>query len=65
MSGRVRVPQGLKDVMGYNLAALAHLQRQLKERQVAGSSGDGAGTLAGPEAAAAAVRTLKRKAAPA
>lgn len=45
--------QELKDVMGYNLAAMAHLQRGLRERQV---------QPGGDLAAATAVLPLKRKA---
>lgn len=48
--------QGLKDVMGFNLAAMNHLQRGLRERQGQPGAGDVA-------AAAAAVLPLKRKAA--
>lgn len=48
--------QELKDVMGFNLAAMAHLQRSLRERQ---------GLVPATEAAtaAAALLPLKRKAA--
>lgn len=48
--------QELKDMMGFNLAALSHLQRQLRERS---------GVVEPMEAAkaAAAVLPLKRKAA--
>eukprot|EP00887_Chlorella_sp_A99_P006380 scaffold3.g6380.t1 len=42
--------QGLKDTLGFNLAAMAHLQQQLRDRQLA------------PPDAAAALRPLKRKA---
>ena len=42
--------QGLKDLMGFNLAAMQHLQRWLKERQLA------------PADPAAALLPLKRKA---
>ncbi|KAL4429403.1 hypothetical protein ABPG77_005177 [Micractinium sp. CCAP 211/92] len=48
--------QELKDVMGFNLAAMNHLQRGLRERQGQPAAGDVA-------AAAAAVLPLKRKAA--
>lgn len=47
--------------MGFNLAALSHLQRQLKERQVA--AGGAGGLITPEEAAAKAVLPLKRKAA--
>lgn len=52
LRGRV---QGLKDVMGFNLAAMDHLQRRLAER----------GAVAGPAGAAdqVAALPLKRKAA--
>ncbi len=48
--------QELKDVMGFNLAAMNHLQRGLRERQGQPAAGD-------VVAAAAAVLPLKRKAA--
>ncbi|KAL4458578.1 hypothetical protein ABPG75_013443 [Micractinium tetrahymenae] len=48
--------QELKDVMGFNLAAMNHLQRGLRERQGQPAAGDAV-------AAAAAVLPLKRKAA--
>lgn len=48
LRGRV---QAFKDTMGFNMAAMEHLQRAIKER----------GAAAGPEGAAMAVLPLKRK----
>jgi len=36
----VCVTQGLKDVLGFNMAALDHLQRSLKQRSTAADDAD-------------------------